>query len=70
MPPDMILDKAKDVGVPVLLVKDDTLTVVEKFENMLGKVRIRTTSKVERAKRLIRERIDFNYLKEQLGIVS
>jgi len=70
MPPDMILDKARSVGVPVLLVREDTLTVVEKFENMLGKVRIRTTSKVERAKRLIRERINFGFLKTQLGINS
>ncbi|HEX9758082.1 MAG TPA: phosphotransacetylase family protein [Nitrospiria bacterium] len=70
MPPDMILDKARSVGVPILLVKEDTLTVVEKFENMLGKVRIRTTSKVERAKRLVRERVDFAHLKTELGIRS
>ena len=67
MPSDMILDKAKSVGVPVLLVKEDTLTVVEKFESMLGKVRIRTSNKVERAKRLIQERVDFAFLQERLG---
>jgi BioD-like phosphotransacetylase family protein len=70
MPSDLILDKARSVGVPVLLVKEDTLTVVEKFENMLGKVRIRTTSKVERAKRLIRERVEFDFIQERMGLSS
>ena len=51
-PNPIILSKAESVGVPLLLVKDDTLTTVEKIERMLGKLPVRGEKKLKSAQQL------------------
>lgn len=46
-PSSYVLSRATDLGVPVLLVPDDTFTVVDKTEQLLGKVRVHEPEKVK-----------------------
>lgn len=69
VPPNgLILDRAKASGVPVLLVKGDTMSAMARVEGALGKVRIREESKVERAEELMGAHFDFRTLYERAGI--
>ena len=58
-PNNLILSRAAERGVPVLLVPDDTLTTVEKLEGVLGRIRIREERKVARARQLIDTYLDY-----------
>ena len=63
LPPNsIILDRAEQAGVPVLVVSDDTLSTVERIERLLGRLRIRTEAKVARALELAREHLDLERL--------
>ncbi len=68
LPNALILSKAKISGVPVITVKHDTLTTVEKIESMLGKARIREDKKVERAIELMDDNFDYNGFYKSIGL--
>jgi uncharacterized protein len=59
LPPDgLILQRAKERRVPVLVVREDTMTVVERFETLIGRQRIREKEKAERGIRLVGAHVD------------
>ena len=68
LPNALIIAKAKLSGVPVITVKGDTLSTVERLESTLGKVRIREERKVARAMELMRAHFDFRALYKAAGI--
>ena len=49
MPNQIIIARAREAGVPIVVVSHDTLTTVEKLEAVLGRIRIREAPKVRRA---------------------
>lgn len=57
-PNEIILARAREKAVPILVVQEDTLFAVEKFENLLGRLRIREKEKIERGVNLVRENVD------------
>ncbi len=57
-PNELILARARETGVPVLVVQEDTLFTVEKFENLLGRLRIREKEKIARGVELMRGNVD------------
>lgn len=61
-PSPVIVDRARQMGVPIILVMDDTLTTVEKMEEVLGNERVRESKKIERAKELFEQNVDFDKL--------
>jgi len=61
-PSSVIVDRARQVGVPIILVMDDTLTASEKIEEVCGGVRVRERKKIERAKELFEQNVDFDKL--------
>ncbi|MBM3240979.1 phosphotransacetylase family protein [Candidatus Poribacteria bacterium] len=67
-PNDIIIARAEERGVPLLVVSEDTITTVQKVEELLGRLKIREERKVARGIDLIREQIDFQLLYEKLGI--
>jgi len=67
-PSPIILDRAEEVGVPVILVKQDTLTAVEIIEQFFGKTRLHQERKVHRFERMLEERFDFDALYADLGL--
>jgi BioD-like phosphotransacetylase family protein len=57
-PNELIRSRAREDGVPILVVQEDTLFTVEKFERLMGRLRIREKEKIERGVNLVRERLD------------
>jgi hypothetical protein len=48
-PPSTIVARAMESGIPILVVKEDTLTTVERIEHCLGRLRLRGEGKAQRA---------------------
>ncbi len=67
-PPDTMLGKAEEKGVPVILVPDDTLTTMEKVDEIFGKARIKGEAKIRRIKELVGENINLELLMESLSL--
>lgn len=68
MPNDVIIGRARMAGVPILIVKSDTLTTVERFESVLGRTRIRGEKKLQRAIDLMDQHFDYQKLYKKLGL--
>jgi len=69
MPPSsVVLARAEELGVPMVLVDTDTLTAVEKMEALLGRIRIHDTVKAARLRALFEENVDLNRLFAAFGI--
>ncbi len=67
-PSPIILGRAEEVGVPMILVKQDTLTAVEIIEQFFGKTRFHQEKKVQRFEKMLDERFDFQGLYKDLGL--
>lgn len=52
---DMILGKAQDREVPLIVIDDDTFTAIDRIEHVMGKVHIREKDKVTRAGEVLLE---------------
>jgi BioD-like phosphotransacetylase family protein len=67
-PSSVIVKRAQQVGVPMLLVASDTLSTVEQIESITGKLRVRERAKVERARELLETNLDFERMFGIIGI--
>ncbi len=61
-PHPLIMSKADELQVPIIVVPYDTLTTVEKIHAIAGKPRIRETAKIDRALKLFRDGVDIEKL--------
>lgn len=57
-PHPLILSKADELNVPVVVVQDDTLKVVEKIDDLVGRPRMREPEKIQKAMELFRAGVD------------
>jgi BioD-like phosphotransacetylase family protein len=69
-PSPIILGRAEEVGVPMLLVRKDTLTTVQVIEQFFGKTRFHQEKKIQRFERLLEANLDFAGLYADLGITK
>jgi len=67
-PPSIVVGKAEEKGVPMVVVPDDTLTTVEKVESIFGKGRIRGEEKIKRLRELVETYVDVDRLMEYMGL--
>jgi BioD-like phosphotransacetylase family protein len=67
-PNDVILSRAQQAGVPVIVVPNDTLETVAKFEDMMGRLSIREKTKLDYAVKVMDTYIDYRALFAKLGI--
>jgi BioD-like phosphotransacetylase family protein len=67
-PSPIILGRAEEVGVPMILVRQDTLTAVEIIERFFGKTRFHLEKKVQRFQEMLDDRFNFDYLYGTLGL--
>jgi BioD-like phosphotransacetylase family protein len=67
-PSNVILKRAQELGIPVLLAGKDTFTVVEEVDRLKGKLRLRGEVKVARAKELYAQEVDLARLFGAVGI--
>ena len=69
-PSAVLVKRAQQVGVPMLLVSTDTLTTVERIDAIVGTLRVRERVKVERARELFHQHLDFEKLFAIIGVES
>jgi BioD-like phosphotransacetylase family protein len=67
-PSPIILGRAEEVGVPMILVRQDTLTAVEVIERFFGKTRFHLEKKVRRFEEMLEDRFDYERLYAALKI--
>lgn len=67
-PTQEVLNKATSRSIPIVLVKEDTLTTVEKIDQLVGKLPVRTDKKVTQANKLFNQYVDFTKICSALGI--
>jgi BioD-like phosphotransacetylase family protein len=67
-PNSRVVARSQELHIPLLLARDDTLTIVDRIERLLGRVRIREQAKITRATELAQEHIDFDALWAGLGL--
>lgn len=67
-PSPIIQGRAEEVGVPMILVRQDTLSTVEVIERFFGKTRFHQEKKVERFEEMLEDRFDFERLYAALGL--
>lgn len=61
-PSSVVLGRAEELGVPMILVNYDTLTAVEKVGEIIGHVRFHEIKKIDKIVEVVREFIDINEL--------
>ncbi len=57
-PNELILSRAGEKGVPILVIQEDTLFAVEVFEKLLGRLRIREREKIAHGVALVAASVD------------
>jgi BioD-like phosphotransacetylase family protein len=67
-PSAVILKRAQELGIPVLLAGKDTFTVVEEVEKLRGRMRLRGEAKVAKAKELYAKHVDLARLCQAMGL--
>jgi BioD-like phosphotransacetylase family protein len=67
-PSALILGRAEEAGVPIILTRHDTLTAVGIIESFFGRARFHQEKKVENFERLLNKHIDFEALYTALGM--
>ena len=67
-PSPLIINRAEEAGVPILLVKHDTLTTVHLAEEAFRKIHFHHPKRIDRFERMVSERFDFAALYQALGL--
>jgi len=67
-PSPLILGRAEEVGVPMILVKHDTMSAVETIERFFGKTRLHQSKKVRRFLEMMEDRFEFEALYKALEL--
>jgi hypothetical protein len=67
-PSPLILARAAELGIPMVLVKQDTLAAVDIVEGTFGRVRFHDEKKIRRFEALLNERFDYAALYAAIGV--
>ena len=67
-PSEIILSKAEQKNIPILVVREDTYSIAKKLEKLSVRLRLRDKAKVERGMDLVAKNIDFSLVYEKMGI--
>ncbi|MBC7266382.1 MAG: phosphotransacetylase family protein [Anaerosomatales bacterium] len=68
MPPSsIVMSRAEELGVPMVMVEHDTLTAVERLEGLFGHTRLHDAAKVDTMHRMFRESVDVDRLLSACG---
>ncbi|MBM4145119.1 MAG: phosphotransacetylase family protein [Nitrospira sp.] len=67
-PSEIILSRAEQKEVPMMVVREDTFSIAKKLEKLSVRLRLRDKSKVERGMNLVADNVDFSMIYKKLGI--
>lgn len=60
MPNNIIIGRAENAGIPIMIVKDDTLSTVEKIERAISMLHLSGKNKIEKARKMFEERFEYD----------
>lgn len=66
MPNNIIVGKAEMAGVPIMVVRDDTLSTVEKLERAIAMLHLSGKNKIEKAREMFEQRFEYEMFMKQL----
>ncbi len=61
-PSSLVLSRAEELGVPVIMVDTDTLTAVEKMERLMGNTRLHDATKAAKIREMFEHSVDMDAL--------
>lgn len=67
-PDAIILGRAMEVGVPIIVVRTDTLTTVNAVDSALSRIRLPNPRQLGRLRQLVKKEVDLQELFRQLGL--
>ncbi len=67
-PNDIILTRSEVLQTPIIMVREDTFAVSKKMEHILTRHKLRDMIKVNHGAQLVAEALDFDFLRERLGM--
>ncbi len=67
-PSPLIIKQADQMGVPVLLVPENTMEAIESIDRVFGKTRLGQTAKLEQFQALLKKHVDLKRLDDCLGL--
>ncbi len=69
-PSAVIVNRAQQLGVPLLLAPHDTLATVERIEQTVGRLRVREEAKITRARALFEKNVDMERIRAVIGLTT
>jgi hypothetical protein len=69
-PSEIIISRAEQKKIPILVVRDDTYSVANKLEKLSVRLRLRDKAKVTHGIDLVMQNINFSLLYKKLGLTS
>lgn len=67
-PSEVIVSRAEQKNIPIIVIRDDTYTVAKKVERLSVRLRLRDKAKVAHGTELVMENVNFPLLYKHLGI--
>jgi len=67
-PSELIVSRAEQKNIPIIVIRDDTYTVAKKVERLSVRLRLRDKAKVAHGKELVMKNVNFPLLYKHLGI--
>ncbi|NWF51947.1 MAG: phosphotransacetylase family protein [Nitrospirae bacterium] len=67
-PSELIISRAEQKNIPIIVVRDDTYTIAKKVEKLSTRLRLRDKTKVARGTELVINNVNFSLLYKKLGI--
>ena len=67
-PPDIVLSKAEELNVPVLVVRDTSLETSRKIERLRKHFGLYTPSKIDEAIKLVQKNVNIKSIYKKLGL--
>jgi uncharacterized protein len=67
-PDAIILGRATELGVPVIVVPTDTLSTVNAVDKAVGRIRLSSPRQIDRLRELVKANLDLGFLRSAMGV--
>ncbi|WP_045216930.1 phosphotransacetylase family protein [Desulfonatronovibrio magnus] len=67
-PNDIILTRSEVLGIPIIMVRDDTYAVAREMDTLLSRHKLRDVIKIQHGSQLVNSAVDYQYIKETFDL--
>jgi len=64
----IVISRAEELGVPIILVESDTLSTVQKAEELIGRIRVHDIKKVSKLMNILKEHVNIKEIFTDVGL--